>query len=438
LGAQIMSAVEVLEGLKRRVQIALDAAEVSLEKEKRLKEVSKRIRLDGFRPGKVPVKVVEKMHGAEIENEIINDKINEAFRLAIKDTDIKPAGYPVIVPSETAGDMQFNVEFEVMPEVKLNDLTALAITKKTASVEAADVDTMLDTLRKQQATWVKEERAAENSDKLTVDFVGRVDGEEFEGGKGTDVAIVLGANTMIPGFEAALIGVKAGETRTISVTFPEDYHAAGLKGKPAEFDVTIHSVESPVLPEMNEEFAKNFGIEDGNVDKLREELEKNMVRELKNVLNNQLKTSVMTALSEANPVEVPEALVMGEIQAMAQQSNFPQPKDQEQAEQFMKIAQQAFGAEAEKRARLGLILGELVKDQKIELDEKFVDARLDNLAATYEDPEEVKNHFKNDANTMQQLRNLALEDQIIDFVVSKAKVTEEAANFQEIMNPKRA
>ncbi|MGL4673674.1 MAG: trigger factor [Wohlfahrtiimonas sp.] len=433
-----MSAVEVLEGLKRRVQIALDAVEVSLEKEKRLKEVSKRIRLDGFRPGKVPVKVVEKMHGAEIENEIINDKINEAFRLAIKDTDIKPAGYPTIVPSETAGDMQFHVEFEVMPEVKLNDLTALAITQKTASVETADVDTMLDTLRKQQATWVKEDRAAENSDKLTVDFVGRVDGEEFEGGKGTDVAIVLGANTMIPGFEAALVGAKAGETRTISVTFPEDYHAAGLKGKPAEFDVTVHSVESPVLPEMNEEFAKTFGIEDGNVDKLREELEKNMVRELKNVLNNQLKTSVMAALSEANPVEVPEALVMGEIQAMAQQSNFPQPKDQEQAEQFMKIAQQAFGAEAEKRARLGLILGELVKDQKIELDEKFVEARLANLAATYEDPEEVKNHFKNDANTMQQLRNLALEDQIIDFVVSKAKVTEEAASFQEIMNPKRA
>lgn len=433
-----MSAVEVLEGLKRRVQIALDAAEVSLEKEKRLKEVSKRIRLDGFRPGKVPVKVVEKMHGAEIENEIINDKINEAFRLAIKDTEIKPAGYPVIVPSETVGDMQFTVEFEVMPEVKLNDLTALAITQKTATVEATDVDTMLDTLRNQQATWVKEERAAENSDKLTVDFVGRVDGEEFEGGKGTDVAIVLGANTMIPGFEAALVGVKAGETRTISVTFPEDYHAAGLKGKPAEFDVTVHSVESPVLPEMNEEFAKTFGIEDGNVDKLREELEKNMVRELKNVLNNQLKTSVMAALSEANPVEVPEALVMGEVQAMAQQSNFPQPKDQEQAEQFMKIAQQAFGAEAEKRARLGLILGELVKDQKIELDEKFVDARLDNLAATYEDPEEVKTHFKKDTNTMQQLRNLALEDQIIDFVVSKAQVTTEASNFQEIMNPKRA
>ncbi len=433
-----MSAVEVLEGLKRRVQIAVDAAEISLEKNKRLKDVAKRIRLDGFRPGKVPLTHVEKMHGAEIENEIINEKINAAFVEAIKDTDIKPAGYPVIVPSETAGDMQFTVEFEVMPEVKLNDLTALEIVKKTASVEAADVDTMLDTLRKQQATWVKEDRAAENSDKLTVDFVGRVDGEEFEGGKGTDVSIVLGANTMIPGFEAALVGAKAGETRTISVTFPEDYHAAGLKGKPAEFDVTIHSVESPVLPEMNEEFAKTFGIEDGNVAKLREELEKNMVRELKNVLNNQLKTSVMTALSEANPVEVPQALVMGEVQAMAQQSNFPQPKDQEQAEQFMKIAQQAFGVEAEKRARLGLILGELVKDQKIELDEKFVDARLNNMAATYEDPEEVKTHFKNDANTMQQLRNLALEDQIIDFVVSKAKVTEEASDFQEIMNPKRA
>ena len=433
-----MSAVEVLEGLKRRVQIALDAVEISLEKDKRLKEVAKRIRLDGFRPGKVPTKVVEKMHGAEIENEIINDKINEAFRAVIKDTDINPAGYPMIVPSETAGDYQFNVEFEVMPEVKLNDLTALEITKTTSTVDASDVDTMLDTLRKQQATWTKEDRAAENSDKLTVDFVGRVDGEEFEGGKGADVAIVIGANSMIPGFETALIGAKAGETRTISVTFPEDYHAAGLKGKPAEFDVTVHTVESPVLPELNEEFAKSFGIADGNVDKLREELEKNMVRELKNVLNNQLKNNVMDALSTANPVEVPEALVMGEIQAMAKQSNFPQPKDQEQAEQFMKIAQQAFGAEAEKRARLGLILGELVKDQKIELDEKFVDARLDNLAATYEDPSEVKEHFKKDSNTMQQLRNLALEDQIIDFVVNKAKVTETAATFQEVMNPKRA
>lgn len=433
-----MSAVEVLEGLKRRVQIALDAAEISLEKDKRLKDVAKRIRLDGFRPGKVPVKVVANMHGAEIENEIVNEKINEAFRDSIKDTDIKPAGYPVIMPSEAMEDYQFIVEFEVMPEVKLNDLSALTVTKTMAEVTANDVDEMLETLRKQQTTWTVEDRAAETTDKIMIDFVGRVDGEEFEGGKGTDVPLVLGSNSMIPGFEDALVGVKAGDVRTINVTFPETYHAENLKGKAAEFDVTVHSVQSPTLPEMDEAFAKTFGIEDGDVAKLRAELEKNMARELKNALNNQLKTSVMTALSEANPVDVPEALVVGEVQAMAQQSNFPQPKDQEQAEQFMKIAQQAFGAEAEKRARLGLILAELIKDQSIELDQKFVDARLDNLAATYEDPEEVKVHFTKDEKTMQQLRNLALEDQVIDLIVSKAQVTEATSSFQEVMNPQRA
>lgn len=433
-----MSAVEVLEGLKRRVQIAVDAAEVASEKEKRLKDLAKRVRLDGFRPGKVPVKQVERMHGVELENEIINDKINESFRAKIKDTDIKPAGYPVVVPSEVEGDFNFTVEFEVMPEVKLGDLSALEITKTTADVKDSDVDEMLVTLRKQQATWNDEDRAAAKDDKIIIDFVGRVDGEEFEGGKGTDVPLVLGSNSMIPGFEDALIGVNAGEVRTINVTFPESYPAESLKGKAAEFDVTIHKVQSVELPEMNEAFALTFGIKDGTVEKLREELTKNMSRELKNVLNNQLKTNAMNAISEANAFDIPEALVMSEVQAMAQQSNFPQPKDQEQAEQFMKIAQQAFGLEAEKRARLGLILAELVKAEKIELDEKFVDARLDNLAATYEDPEEVKAHFKKDEKTLQQLRNLALEDQIVDFITSKAKVTEVSSTFQEVMNPKQA
>ncbi|OYQ73779.1 trigger factor [Wohlfahrtiimonas sp. G9077] len=433
-----MSAVEVLEGLKRRVQIALDAAEVSLEKDKRLKALAKRIRLDGFRPGKVPVKVVDNMHGAEIENEIINEKINETFRDAIKDAEFKPAGYPVIVPSEVEGELKFAVEFEVMPEITLNDLAQLEIAKPTAEVTDADLEEMITTLRKQQATWNDEDRAAANGDKIMIDFVGRANGVEFEGGKGTDVPLVLGSNSMIPGFEDELMGVKAGETRTINVTFPENYPAENLKGQAAEFDVTVHKVQSPQLPELNDEFAKTFGIEEGGIAKLREELSKNMVRELNNVLHNQLKTNVMTALSEANPFDIPEALVMAEIQAMAKQSNFPEPKDQEQAEQFMKIAQQAFGAEAEKRARLGLILAELVKAQDLKLDEKYVEARLDNLAATYEDPEEVKAHFKKDDKTMQQVRNIALEDQVIETVLAKAKVVETATTFQEVMNPKKA
>ncbi len=432
-----MSAIEVLEGLKRKVNIKLDANEVASEKEKRLKDLAKRIRVDGFRPGKVPTKVVERMHGQQIESDVINDKINAAFSEIIKGTEIKPAGYPMVVPNEGTDQFDFAVEFEVMPEITLS-FDKLDVKKVVAEVTASDVDEMVETLRKQQAKWNEKAGAAEDGDKVVIDFVGRIEGEEFDGGKGTDVPLVLGSKSMIPGFEDGIVGVKAGEKKTIKVTFPEDYNAENLKGKAAEFDITVHKVESPILPEVDAEFAKGFGIEDGSVDKLKEELEKNMVRELKNVLNNQLKTNMMAALAEANPIDVPEALVMGEVQAMAQQSNFPQPKDQEQAQQFLKIAQQAFGPEAERRARLGLLLSELVKSNDIKLDDKFVEARLENLAATYEDPEEVKAHFRKDQNTMQQVRNLALEDQIVEFLTGKAKITEEKSNFKDVMQPKKA
>ncbi len=429
-----MSTVETLEGLKRRIHIKLDTDTVKEEIEKRLKALARRVRVDGFRPGKVPVKIVRGMHGEEVELEVINDQVSEAYRTAMSENqELKPAGYPEITPVEEK-EYEFYAEFEVLPEFEIKGLDALKATKITSEVTDEDLNKMIETLQKQQASWNVVERAAEEKDRLKIDFIGSIDGVEFDGGKGEDVPLVLGSGAMIPGFEEGLIGVTAGETRTIDVTFPEEYHAEALKGKEAQFEITVHEVAEPLLPEINEEFAKNFGVEDGSVETFKNELKANMEREMKNVIQNRFKNELMTALAEQNPIEVPEALVQNEVQNMARQSNFPEPKNQEQADQIMQIALNSFGEEAKKRAALGLIIGQLITEKEIELDTKYVDARLELIASTYEDPEEVIEYFKSNEQSMQSIRNLALEDQIVDLLAENAEITEEKLSFDELMN----
>ena len=429
-----MSTIETLEGLKRHTVIELDQAAVQAEVKTRLKDLSKRIRLDGFRPGKVPVSVVQKMHGDQVKYEVINDQIGQAYRAFLEENkDLNTAGYPEISVVE-GEEYKFNVNFEVMPEFELQGLDGLKATKIEAEVKDEDLDLMLERLQKQQSKWNVVERAAANDDRVKIDFVGRVDGEEFEGGKGTDVPLVLGSGSMIPGFEDQIVGLSTGDTKTIEVTFPEEYHSENLKGKAAEFDITVNEVAEMELPAIDGEFAKNLGVEDGTVESLRAELKKNMERELKSALQNSFKNSMMESLAAANEIEVPNALVNAEVQNMARQSNFPEAQNQEQAAQLMEIAMSSFGEEAKKRARLGLLIAKVIEDNKIELDEKYVEARLNMLAETYEDPEEVLAYFRSNEENMRQVQNIALEDQIVDVLAEKVEIVTEEKAFQDVMN----
>lgn len=426
--------VETLEGLKRRVVIELDEQQVTKEIEDRLQNLARRVRVDGYRPGKVPVKVVRNMHGAEVENEVIGDAIGRKYQELITELKLEPAGQPVVDMPSTDNKFSFVAEFEVMPEVKLDNLDKLEAVKFDAEVTDADLTNMLTTLQKQSQTWAESSEAAKLEDRVNINFVGRVDGEEFEGGKADNTPLILGSNSMIPGFEDQIVGMKAGETKTIKVTFPAEYQAENLAGKEAEFDITVNSVEVGQLPELNAEFAERFGIEGGDVEKLRAELRKNMERELSNVIHNRFKSSVLESLEKTHELEVPEVMVISEAQAMAKQSNFPEPRNQEEATQLMELVQQIFAKQAEQKVRLSLLVSQFIEDNKITPDETYVDKRLELIASTYEDPSEVIEHFKKDKNSMQNIRNIALEDQVVDLLAEKAAVVTEKKTFDELMN----
>lgn len=426
--------VETLDGLKRRVVIELDEQQVNKEIEDRIQNLSRRVRVDGFRPGKVPAKVVRSMHGAEVENEVIGDAIGKKYQAIITELNLEPAGQPVIDMPSTDNKFSFVAEFEVMPEVKLDNLDKLEAVKFEAEVTDADLEKMITTLQKQSQTWTETDEASKLEDRVNINFVGRVDGVEFEGGKAENTPLLLGSNSMIPGFEDQIVGMKKGETKTITVTFPEDYQAENLKGKEAEFDITVNLVEAGQLPEINAEFAERFGIEGGDVEKLRAELRKNMERELSNVIHNRFKSSVLESLEKTHELEVPEVMVVSEAQAMAQQSNFPQPRNQEEATQLMELVKQIFAKQAEQKVRLSLLVSQFIEDNKITPDETYVDKRLELIASTYEDPTEVIEHFKKDKNSMQNIRNIALEDQVVDLLAEKAAVVTEKKTFDELMN----
>ncbi|GGZ75540.1 trigger factor [Ignatzschineria indica] len=426
--------VETLEGLKRRVVIELDAEQVEKDIESRLKELARRVRVDGFRPGKVPVKVVRNMHGAEVENEVIGEAIGKKYQATITELKLEPAGQPVIDRPSEENKYSFTAEFEVMPEVKLDNLDKLEAVKFEAEVTDADLENMLTTLQKQSQTWKESDEAAKLEDRVNINFVGRVDGEEFEGGKAENTPLILGSNSMIPGFEDQIVGMKKGETKTIKVTFPDDYQAEHLEGKEAEFDITVNSVEVGELPEIDAQFAERFGIADGDVEKLRSELRKNMERELSNVIHNRFKSSVLESLEKNHELEVPQVMVVSEAQAMAQQSNFPQPRSQEEANQLMELITQIFSKQAEQKVRLSLLVSKFIEDNKITPDESYVDKRLELIASTYEDPAEVIEHFKKDKNSMQNIRNIALEDQVVDLLAEKAAIVTEKKTFDELMN----
>ncbi|WP_421019054.1 trigger factor [Klebsiella pneumoniae] len=424
--------VETTQGLGRRVTITIAADSIENAVKSELVNVAKKVRIDGFRKGKVPMNIVAQRYGASVRQDVLGDLMSRHFVDAIIKEKINPAGAPNYVPGEykLGEDFTYAVEFEVYPEVELQGLDAIEVEKPVVEVTDADVDTMLETLRKQQATW-KKEGAVDAEDRVTIDFTGSVDGEEFEGGKASDFVLAMGQGRMIPGFEDGIKGHKAGEEFTIDVTFPEEYHAENLKGKAAKFVINLKKVEERELPELTEEFIKRFGVEDGSVAGLRAEVRKNMERELKGAVRNRVKSQAIEGLVKANEIDVPAALIDSEIDVLRRQAAQRFGGNEKQA---LELPRELFEEQAKRRVVVGLLLGEVIRTNELKADEERVKALIEEMASAYEDPSEVVEFYSKNKELMDNMRNVALEEQAVEAVLAKAKVSEKATSFNELMN----
>ncbi|WP_434143936.1 trigger factor [Photobacterium leiognathi] len=426
--------VETTEGLERQLTITVPAANIEDAVTAELKKIAKTRRFDGFRPGKAPLKMVAKMFGASVRQDILGEVMHRHFIEAIVKEKINPAGAPTFTPVEIAEgkNIVFKATFEVFPEIALQGLDKVVVEKPVVEVTEADVDTMLETLRKQQATWAEVEAAADANSRVTIDFVGTIDGEEFEGGKAEGFALAMGQGRMIPGFEDGIVGKKAGDEFTVEVTFPEEYHAENLKGKAAAFAIKLHKVEAQELPELTEEFVAKFGVEDGSVEGLKAEVRKNMERELKQAVKGRIKDQVLNGLVEQNDITVPAALIDQEIEALRQQAAQRFGGD---AKNMPELPRELFEEQAKRRVVVGLLVGEVIKSEELKADEERVKAIIAEMASAYEDPSEVVKYYETNEQLMNNMRNVALEEQAIDALLAKAQVSDKAVSFNELMNP---
>ncbi|WP_017940841.1 MULTISPECIES: trigger factor [unclassified Thioalkalivibrio] len=427
--------VEATGNLERKMTIQVPSERVDTEVDNRLKSLAKRVKLDGFRPGKVPLKVVRQRYGTGVYQEVLSEVLQESYREAVQQEGLEPAGNPSIEPTNLEGGdaIEFTASFQVFPEVEVADFSDVEIERPKAEVGDEDIDRVIDSLREQNKEWAEVKRKAKKGDRVTLDFVGSLNGEEFEGGKAEDFQVEVGAGRLIEDFEKQLKGVKAGEEPTIDVTFPEDYPAENLKGQTAQFALTIKQVEGPKLPEVDEEFAKKFGIEDGSVEKLRADVRSNMERELRQALKGRVKQQVLEAVVEKHGFDLPDALVKSEINRLREEAE----KRFGGAEQTQPLPDSLFEDEAKRRVRLGLALRAIIEQKGFEVDAERVERDLEEMAATYEDPEEVKNYYRSNPQAKSNLESLVLEDQVVDWVVDQAKVTEKETSFQDVMNPNK-
>jgi len=426
--------VETTQGLERRLTITVPADVMDKEINTRLNKLAKTRRIDGFRPGKAPVAMIKKMYGQSVAADVANDLMQRNYIEAVIAQKLSPVGAPSmdVKTFETGADFVFTATFEVYPEIEVQNLEAIQVEKPVAAVADADLDKMLETLRKQHATWVEADAAAAEGLRVNMNFVGSIDGEEFEGGKAENFNLVMGAGRMIPGFEDGIQGKKAGESFDIDVTFPEEYHAEHLKGKAAKFAITLNKVEKQELPELTEEFVKRFGIEDGAVDSLKAEVRKNMERELSQALKNRVKEQVLNGLVEHNALDVPQAAVAQEIEGLRQQAM--QRFGGAQGNNVPQLPDELFQAQAERRVRIGLLLGEVIRTNEIKADDARVKSIIESMATAYEDPQEVVDYYFKNEQLLNNIRNLAVEEQAVEFIMSKAQVTEKPMSFDEVIN----
>ena len=423
--------IETLEGLQRRVTIIVAADKIEAAYKEQLKGYAKNARVDGFRKGKVPHSIIEQRFGVAARQDALSDEMQRAFFDAVIAEKINLAGRPTFTPNnyQPGQEFSFSVTFEVFPEVELKGLENIEVEKPVVEILDADLDKMVDVLRKQQATWAESQEAAKSEDRVVIDFVGSVDGEEFEGGKATDFVLAMGQGRMIPGFEEGIVGHKAGDQFDIDVTFPAEYHAENLKGKAAKFAITLKKVENIVLPELTEEFVKKFG-NAKSVEDLRAEIKKNMQRELNNAVTARVKNQVINGLIAQNDIEVPAAAVAEEVNVLRQQAVQRFGGKPEMAAQ---LPAELFETEAKRRVQVGLLLSTVIGANELKVDEARVEAMIADIASAYEQPAEVVEYYAKNRQLTENIRNVVLEEQAVDAVLAKAKVTEKAMSFDELM-----
>jgi len=428
--------VESTSALERRMTIGVPAERIETEVNKRLQQTASRAKVAGFRPGKVPMSVIRQRYESAARQEALGDLIQSTFYEAIVEQKLNPAGAPAVEPKvfEKGKDLEYVATFEIFPEFQVASFDNVEIERLQADVADSDVDNMLDILRKQNTAFETVERADEDGDQLNIDFVGKLDGEVFAGGSAKGTALVLGSGRMIPGFEEALVGASAGEERVITPTFPADYQNLDLAGKTAEFTVTVNSVAAPKLPELNDAFFALFGIKEGGLEGFRTEVRKNMERELRQAIKSKVKNQVMEALLAGNPVEVPKALIANEIDRLRAQA-VQQFGSNIKADQ---LPAELFEEQAKRRVLLGLVVAEVVKQFELKPDETRVREMIQEMASAYQEPEQVVSwYYKNDQQ-LGEVRSVVLEEQVVDTVLQKAKVTDKQVSYEEAVKPAEA
>ena len=427
--------IESSTGLERQLKIGVPADKIEQEVTARLQKATKTVSIKGFRKGKVPLRVVKQHYGKGVRQEVIGEVVNSSFYEAIQQEDLRPVGQPRIddLKDSEGQDLEYMAIFEVYPEVEITDVSKVKIARPSADVNDSDVETMIEVLRNQQAKFEASDKPSEDGDQLNIDFVGTHKKEEFAGGSAEGQDLVLGSNSMIPGFEDGLVGLSAGEEAVLKLKFPKDYHSEDLKGKAVQFAVKVNSVSAKQMPELNDEFFKIYGVEEGGEEKFREDVQGNMERELRNAIRTKVKNRVMNQLFDLNKVELPEALVSNEItqlkQQMVQQFGGGQQID------LSMLPDDMFREKAQRRASLGVIVSELVKVEGMTPDEDQVRARIDEIASTYEQPSEVVDYYYSKPELLSSVEAVVLEDQVTEFVLSKAKVKEEAVSYEEAVKP---
>lgn len=425
--------VESTSALERKMNISVPAERIESEVTKRLQQTAKRAKVSGFRPGKVPMSIIRQRYEADARQDVLGDVIQATFYEAVVAEKLNPVGQPAIEPKMFEKDkgLEYIATFEVFPEFEVQGLEGIEVERQSAEVADSDVDNMLDILRKQNTRFADVERAAANDDQVTISFVGSIDGEAFAGGTADNVPLVLGSGRMIPGFEDALVGCKAGDTKVITPTFPEDYQNLDLAGKTAEFTVIVNKVEGPELPELNEEFFALFGNTEGGLEGFRAEVSKNMSRELNQAIKGKVKSQVMDGLLAANEIEVPSALISNEVdrlrvQAVQQFGGNVKP-DQLPAELFTE--------QAKRRVALGLIVAQMVKQFDIKADDKLVRSTIEEMAAAYQEPAQVVEWYYKNEQQLEDVRAVVLEEQVVDTVLSKAKLTDVTVSYEDAVKP---
>ncbi|MES9855452.1 MAG: trigger factor [Sedimenticola sp.] len=430
--------VESKEGLERRMTVELPAEMINEAVEQRLKDVSRTANLDGFRPGKVPMSVVRKKFTEQVRQEIFGDLVKSSYFQALAKEKLEPAGEPSIEPHDDVaeGAMGYTAIFEVMPKVKLNDLSEAVVNRPVAEVADSDVEAMIEKLRSQRATWNDVERESQDGDQLTINFKGFIDGEAFEGGSADGIALILGSGSMIEGFESGLVGAKAGEERTLELTFPEDYQADNLAGKAATFEAEVTKVAESVMPELDDEFAKSFDTLEGGVEAMRKDILGNMERELSDRIKGMEKEQAMNVLLEANDIEVPQGLIQQESQALLQQTRANMQQSGQSSDVDLPLS--LFEDQAKKRVSLGLLTAEIIKENDIKLDEERVREKVEQFASTYEEPQDVIDYYYSNREQLSAVENVVIEEQVVDWILERVKVEDTASTFDEIMNPQPA